>query len=937
MLGNTSVALANVKSCLDVNPSFLEGYILVAQIYLYMSNLKAAEQILETGVANNFEVRNHPVYQLVRARLMSKQGSAKIAIQILKQAIANLSNPQNRSQSVKSDNFGYFQSDLTQTDKLSLYIELADAHRNAGEQHEATKVLQDAYLAFAGTIEVARVTIAMANLALAQNDHETALNTLRQIQSDHPYYITARQHMGDIYLYHRKEKKLFAACYRDLAEKLGTNEAYLLLGEAYMTIQEPERAIEVYESVLRKNPNDLRLASKIGHAFVKIHHYAKAVSIGRFIDQYKQFEKAKRLLHSVLTHEAIESASEVSELEEICHGLRLLIKLQTAEDDKPEERINNLNHLKSVQSRLLMRVQTSEVGDIVNEQKINMSDVLLQLASAYMQVIQAQCGDHFNANRFKDNLRPITDPNNEPMKSLSQHLITIINLCQDAMKQVSTVTGLKTSPFGHLTNNLHNLNNSVYEIEPNYTKRLAINIEARAIVQLINLYLYTKDYANCEQEILKLGQLQEELEISYSSSNSTDSPADINPVKNKYIPLKSPPPQQNQKDKNMQTSSLFSIWLPNIPLAAIFMSKLMTAMGDFQAANKHLENVLHKYPLNYETLSSFIDTLRRSGLLSRIPEFLSKALSFDPQGENSSGLNYCRGLYHLFTGEASTALNYFNRCRKDPVYAEEAVYRMVEICINPDSQLASTEQITQLNGNNNTNSYKTNTLNNGDESTRNSGVGYETAEHLLKELKVVKQKKRFRFISTLLLLVTKSKTKLESALETFAQMSQEDPESVAPIYGAAACHLALKQNQKAKNQLKRLSKVPWNFQDAEDLEKSWLLLADIYIQNGRVEISQDLLKKCIQYNKSSAKAFEYMGLIMEKEQNYSEATKYYEHVWNNSNHQNPVIGYKLAFNYLKIKRYLEAVEVSLQVLSMYPNYPKIQKDILDKARLHLRV
>ncbi|VDP99669.1 unnamed protein product [Trichobilharzia regenti] len=292
-------------------------------IYLYMSNLKAAEQTLETGVGNNFEVRNHPLYQLVRARIMSRQGSAKIAVQILKQAIANLSNLQHRSQSMKSNNLGYFQNDLTLNEKLSLYIELADAHRNAGEQHEATKVLQDAYLAFAGTVEVARVTIAMANLALAQNDHETALNTLRQIQPDHPYYITARQNMADIYLYHRKEKKLFAACYRDLAEKLGTNEAYLLLGEAYMTIQEPEHAIEIYESILRKNPNDLRLASKIGHAFVKIHHYAKAVSyyetavktgqnglrleLADLLINIKQFEKAKRLLNSMLTDEIIDS------------------------------------------------------------------------------------------------------------------------------------------------------------------------------------------------------------------------------------------------------------------------------------------------------------------------------------------------------------------------------------------------------------------------------------------------------------------------------------------------------------------------------------------------------------------------------------------------------------------------------------------------------
>lgn len=38
-------------------------------------------------------------------------------------------------------------------------------------------------------------------------------------------------------------------------------------------------------------------------------------------------------------------------------------------------------------------------------------------------------------------------------------------------------------------------------------------------------------------------------------------------------------------------------------------------------------------------------------------------------------------------------------------------------------------------------------------------------------------------------------------------------------------------------------------QDAEDLEKSWLLLADIYIQSGKYDMAQEFLKKCLQYNK----------------------------------------------------------------------------------------
>ena len=46
--------------------------------------------------------------------------------------------------------------------------------------------------------------------------------------------------------------------------------------------------------------------------------------------------------------------------------------------------------------------------------------------------------------------------------------------------------------------------------------------------------------------------------------------------------------------------------------------------------------------------------------------------------------------------------------------------------------------------------------------------------------------------------------------------------------------------------------------------------------------------------------------------------------------------YKLAFNYLKAKRYVEAIDICNDVLTMYPDYPKIRKEILEKAMSSLR-
>lgn len=49
-----------------------------------------------------------------------------------------------------------------------------------------------------------------------------------------------------------------------------------------------------------------------------------------------------------------------------------------------------------------------------------------------------------------------------------------------------------------------------------------------------------------------------------------------------------------------------------------------------------------------------------------------------------------------------------------------------------------------------------------------------------------------------------------------------------------------------------------------------------------------------------------------------------------------LVGFKLAFNYLKAKWYVDAIDVCHQVLDKHPNYPRIRKEILDKARASIR-
>ena len=81
-------------------------------------------------------------------------------------------------------------------------------------QHEAAKVMQDAINEFSGTPEEIRISISNADLSLNRGDVEMALSMLRNITPEQPYFIQAREKMADIYLNHRKDKRLYASCYR---------------------------------------------------------------------------------------------------------------------------------------------------------------------------------------------------------------------------------------------------------------------------------------------------------------------------------------------------------------------------------------------------------------------------------------------------------------------------------------------------------------------------------------------------------------------------------------------------------------------------------------------------------------------------------------------------------------------------------------------------
>lgn len=358
------------------------------------------------------------------------------------------------------------------------------------------------------------------------------------------------------------------------------------------------------------------------------------------------------------------------------------------------------------------------------------------------------------------------------------------------------------------------------------------------------------------------------------------------------------------------------------------LADLMFRKQNYETAINLYRQVLEKAPDNFLVLNKLIDLLRRSGKLEEAPAFLELAKKVSSRVPLEPGFNYCQGIYYWHIGQPNEALRFLNKARKDSTWGQIATCYMVQICLNPDNEVVGGEVFESLVADSNSAGRK--------ESQQH---GVRTAEKLLREFYPHSDsgQSQLRLLQSLCLLATREKANVEVALGAFIEMAQAEKDSIPALLAMAQAYMLLKQVPKARTQLKRLAKVPWTLDEAEDLEKSWLLLADIYCQGGKFDLALELLRRCLQYNKSCCKAYEYMGFIMEKEQSYKDAATNYELAWKYSHQASPAIGFKLAFNYLKDKKFVDAIEVCHSVLTEHPNYPKIREEILEKAQGSLRL
>lgn len=351
--------------------------------------------------------------------------------------------------------------------------------------------------------------------------------------------------------------------------------------------------------------------------------------------------------------------------------------------------------------------------------------------------------------------------------------------------------------------------------------------------------------------------------------------------------------------------------------ATIMLADVMFRRSEVTTALYHFEQLLEKKPAHFGALSRVLVLLRMVGRLDDSGKrLLSQAEASSPRVALEPGFHYCKGLLARFAAEPVQALKEFNIARKDPEWGVQSLRNMIEIYLIVDDQ---------------------DLWDDGAESALNLNHDRITAAQKLLEDVPDKTTPLYQWLRGQILLAQKDSRSTDLASEIFTNLLTADRDSVFGLLGLAIASQLKKDSTKARNHLKRIAKMDYQHPYAAEFEKAYLMLAELYIEGGKLDQALALIKTCLSHNASCGKAWEFQGKIQEKDLAYKDAGDSYEMAWSLEKERSTAIGYKLAFNYLKAGRLVDAINVCHKVLKIDPKYPKIRKDILDRARSQIRI
>uniref|UniRef100_A0A8D9DUB0 Tetratricopeptide repeat protein 21B n=1 Tax=Cacopsylla melanoneura TaxID=428564 RepID=A0A8D9DUB0_9HEMI len=354
--------------------------------------------------------------------------------------------------------------------------------------------------------------------------------------------------------------------------------------------------------------------------------------------------------------------------------------------------------------------------------------------------------------------------------------------------------------------------------------------------------------------------------------------------------------------------------------ARLMLADATFRRGDFQSASDHFASIVSSSQeqgqgMNYTALARYIEIQRRLATLKegRVTDMLAGKVGRGVGGVRPPGYCYCQGLFEWYSGNPLVALGWFNRAKHDSEWGQQSLHNMVEICLaNPEVAGSSIKP--------------------------GNGGALEMADSFIKEMNPCSLEEDWscKLLSNFIRCASLDRIEFEMALNEFTRLAQNEGTRVGASLGLAKCYVHHNQSSRARNILKLLAKTPWTFEEADYLESCWLLLAELLIQDSKLDRAATLIQHTLGYNKSSAKSYELLANIAESRDELDTAVKYYNQALRLGVSSEPGLSLKLASLLLRMRRYGDAMDVCMSARRKDASTWHAHRTVYERAMNHLR-
>eukprot|EP00892_Ulva_mutabilis_P009788 jgi/Ulvmu1/7181/UM034_0090.1 len=820
--GAYDTALACLTDIVRVRPGDVEARLMQAGVFVARGRPAAAKAALDDALAHNFGIKAWPSYHVMLGHVLLAQAQAS-----KDQEEGDALNREARGVLADAHALPGMRDVLTEDQRLDAAVRVPTAteradglclyalalHRCGGAGKQAHEVLHLAERLFEGQPEEVIVLRTSCELALSKRDVGAALKKLRGVPPASPLYRAARMAFAEITLRYRNDERQFIAAHVDIVTTFKDYDAHVSAGDAFLSIQEPERAVAMYQEALQLGAPSSALYAKLARTYAAMHHYKRALAESAKAVRLQPADPALRLEKTDMLLRMCDGGRATAELD-ACAAL-----LQEMAEGSPEE----------LGLRVSIMERRARIADAAGDAEGHLSH-LTDALNAQTQLLLAVRGDYADVQA-------------------------------DARERAATLAR-KVSAMHEAASRL----DAARAVHAALLRACPGLPESALAVARLDLRLGHP--AACEERCSEV--------LAAAKDGS----------------------QVHLEAQRLAARALF-------------------IAGEAASAISHLEALLATAPTAWQARAELLDCLRRAGRLDDAAAHMSAAANSPAAaGPAAAGFHYCRALLAVHRHEANACLQAAALARRDPAVAPEATLLMVQTYLQPlvDALWAG-------------------------EATDASDVisCVSTCDALLYSLDPTERTStRWLVLYHSLSLVIPDDGAADEALQALLDIARSHPDSVPVALAIATGYVKLGNIPRARTHLKRAQKMPYNPDDGEAFEAAWLLLATINVGAGKHSAARDFCALALRHNASAARAWDLQGTCLEAEGDARGAAASYTHAWRLMRGGNPAFGYRLAWNLLKSAQYAEAVDVALQVLDKFPDYPKIKEDVVDAGVKKLR-